>query len=36
MAPRIFGHANVITDQMRIANTSIWMMSVRLKFTLVS
>jgi hypothetical protein len=36
MALRIFGHANDIIAQMRIANTIIWIMSVRLKFTLVS
>ncbi len=36
MAPSNMGHAYVIIAQTKIAKMSIWMMSVRLKFTLVS
>ena len=36
MAPRMIGQMKVITTQTKIANTSIWMMSVTVIFTRVS
>ena len=36
MAPRMIGQMNVITTQMKMANTSIWTMSVTVIFTRVS
>ncbi len=36
MAPRMIGQMNLITTQMKMANTSIWTMSVTVIFTRVS